>query len=352
MSLIEAKKLVKEGDEALKTGLFKWNKDFASAAINYEEAAKLYRTAKEWDTAIKIYTKCIDVNEKMNDPWAMARDYEAIVTIHVDRTDGAKIAPDALTGLTIKAGTHFRMANSHSTYINLVKKVCKKFEDQDNLVDAMNLYKTLLNELEDDEQHHIRSEIVTAYGSLLIKAQKYRDCLDIFEREFNFKKGYTSKSGAKANLDTLALTIIALNIIIGDLDRAEKRLQDFIVEITDFIKRPELDVSEKMIEAYTSGNQPEFDKNAQRSVINNIFPLNIIKELRSVKVKARVGKKKVIEIDDIPVYKNPQNLSELFPSIVNQGGEKSENQGSQPTTNENTQVTEDQRQKALDDFLC
>jgi tetratricopeptide (TPR) repeat protein len=341
----EAKKLVKEGDEALKTGVFKWNKDWASAAINYEEAAKIYRSSKDWDNALKIFTKCIDVNEKMNDPWAVARDFEAIVTIHLERTDGVKIAPDTLSSQTIKAGSYFRMANSHQNYVALVKKVCKQFEDQNNLIEAMNLYKNLLNELEDDEQHHIRGEIVTSYGSLLVKAQKYRDCLDIFEREYTFKSNFTSKNGSKANLDTLALTIVSLNLIVGDVDKAEKRLQDFVVEITDFIKRPELDVSEKMIEAYTSGNQGEFDKNSQRSVVNNIYPLNIIKELRAVKVKARVGKKKVIEIDDaIPINRNIPNSDNEYPNYANAG----ENQG--PT--ETTEITEEQRRKALDDFLC
>ena len=93
---IEAEQYVKKGNEAyiiinvlvqiiwhrLKTGLLKWNKDYASAAMNFDEAgrvillyqssrilyiAKLYRLSKDFVNARKIYEKLIAVNEKLNE---------------------------------------------------------------------------------------------------------------------------------------------------------------------------------------------------------------------------------------------------------------------------------------------
>jgi len=43
--------------------------------------------------------------------------------------------------------------------------------------------------------------------------------------------------------------------------------------IRDFIKSPEFDVSEKMIEASIDGNQEKFDNAAQRMIVNNIYPM-------------------------------------------------------------------------------
>jgi len=359
--LSEAKKYLKEGDEALKTGVFKWSKDYASAAINYDEAAKIYKSAKQYDQAQAVYEKLVLVNEKMNDPWAVARNYETMVTINLDRNDGSQIPASRLIEWTAKAGTYFRLANSPNSYVTLVKKVAKFLDERSDLVEALNLYKNLLNDLQDDEQHHLHTEIVSAYASVLMKIQRYPECVDLFEREYTFKKGIVTKSGSRQNLDTLALTLTSLNLVMGDIDRAEKRLQEFALDIKDFIRTPEFDVSDKMIEAYNDGNQAAFDKIAQRGVLNSVFPLNILKELRKVKVKANVAKKKVMDIMDLnndyqaPVIKsndyqapaiqntgNLGNFGNLFPEEQTEAN----NNVSQPA------VTEEQRQKALDDMLC
>lgn len=103
-------------------------------------------------------------------------------------------------------------------------------DDRGDLAEALNLYRGLLNDLQDDEQHHLHSEIVIAYASVLMKVQRYPETVELFEREYTYKKGVVTKSGAKQNLDTLALTIISLNLILGDVEKAEKRLQELAIE--------------------------------------------------------------------------------------------------------------------------
>jgi len=186
--ILEAKKLVKEGDEALKTGVFKWNKDYATAAISYDEAAKLYRAAKEYDTAIKIYEKCAHVNGKINDNWGIARNYEAIVTMCIERTDGVKTPPEALENYASKVKAYCRMENSIQTYINLVKKLSKYLEENELIVEASNIYKELLNDLEEDGQHHVKGEVVTSYATLLVKQKKIRRMYYSFRKRTCYKK--------------------------------------------------------------------------------------------------------------------------------------------------------------------
>ena len=72
-------KLIKKGDKALKTGLLKWSKDYVSASMYYSEAAKAFKLQKKFKQAIETYQKLIPVNEKMNDNWGVAKNYENII---------------------------------------------------------------------------------------------------------------------------------------------------------------------------------------------------------------------------------------------------------------------------------
>ena len=55
-------KLVKEAQKALKTGFFKWNKDYVKAAMYYDEAAKKYMAQKNYEKAIWVYEQLIPVS--------------------------------------------------------------------------------------------------------------------------------------------------------------------------------------------------------------------------------------------------------------------------------------------------
>ena len=54
--------LVLKAKNALKTGLFKWNKDYVKAAMYYDEAAKKYMAQKNYKRAIYVYEQLIPVN--------------------------------------------------------------------------------------------------------------------------------------------------------------------------------------------------------------------------------------------------------------------------------------------------
>ena len=51
----------------LKTGLFKWNKDYNGAVGYFDDAAKFYKGAKMWDMAIKVFEETAVCNEKINE---------------------------------------------------------------------------------------------------------------------------------------------------------------------------------------------------------------------------------------------------------------------------------------------
>lgn len=42
------------------------------------------------------------------------------------------------------------------------------------------------------------------------------------------------------------------------------------------MKSAELEVAEKLVQAYIEGNQEAYNKQAQRVIVNNIFPVNVL----------------------------------------------------------------------------
>ena len=82
----------------MKTGLFNWNKDYASAAFHFDEAVKSYRADKQFDKAIITLNKNVEVNEKLHEflntlnllfkllfsNWACARNLETIFLIYME----------------------------------------------------------------------------------------------------------------------------------------------------------------------------------------------------------------------------------------------------------------------------
>ena len=57
----------KKGLKCIKTGLFKWKPDFASAAIHFEAAVKAYEQSRDVEGAINAYEQLGSANEQMNE---------------------------------------------------------------------------------------------------------------------------------------------------------------------------------------------------------------------------------------------------------------------------------------------
>ena len=60
-----AAKCVKQAEYALKTGVFKWSKDYDEAASKYEQAAKLYKENQSDEQAAMAYTEAAKCYEQM-----------------------------------------------------------------------------------------------------------------------------------------------------------------------------------------------------------------------------------------------------------------------------------------------
>lgn len=66
-ALKKAEEHIKNARAELKTGLFKWSANYASAAIQYEKAAKLLQKGGYKQKAIETYLSYSECSEKAND---------------------------------------------------------------------------------------------------------------------------------------------------------------------------------------------------------------------------------------------------------------------------------------------
>ena len=62
--LVEAERLVAEGERYLKTHIFKWRSDYDSAAPCFEKAAITYKNFKQPEKALKLYLKVAECHYK------------------------------------------------------------------------------------------------------------------------------------------------------------------------------------------------------------------------------------------------------------------------------------------------
>eukprot|EP00331_Platyophrya_macrostoma_P014122 CAMPEP_0176433428 /NCGR_PEP_ID=MMETSP0127-20121128/16017_1 /TAXON_ID=938130 /ORGANISM="Platyophrya macrostoma, Strain WH" /LENGTH=240 /DNA_ID=CAMNT_0017815855 /DNA_START=6 /DNA_END=724 /DNA_ORIENTATION=- len=236
--IFNAEKKYKEGLEALKTGLFKWNKDYASAAMAFDDAVKLYKLAKDSQGAVKTYYKLIECNDKLNDHWSLAKNHENIILLAMEDPT-LKISDKQILDLTEKAALYFKGANSSNNYFLLAQKVCKYFEKKGDFENAIALYEQAFIEMEDEKAAYMRMDMVNTYLSALITVGRYGDAAEFLGKEINARKADASHKGTN---HLLCMTVIVLHLLNGDSRTAETKLHNYATDIHGFVHSRELEV--------------------------------------------------------------------------------------------------------------
>lgn len=72
--------------------MFRWTKDYNLAAGYFEDAAKLYKASKMWEKEISALKYAIECNVNLHDNWAVARNYEGIISSWIDNNPELSVA--------------------------------------------------------------------------------------------------------------------------------------------------------------------------------------------------------------------------------------------------------------------
>lgn len=109
--------LEKKGDKCLKTGMLKWSKDLAGAASCYDDAVDKFILLSEYLKAISVLKKVKEVNNEMNDHWAMARNYEKILEC-MRRLKNSQLEEHAI--VIKNSFLKYQLADSLSSFVRTV----------------------------------------------------------------------------------------------------------------------------------------------------------------------------------------------------------------------------------------
>ncbi|CAD8079593.1 unnamed protein product [Paramecium primaurelia] len=274
----EADKMFKKGKDALTTGVFQWKKDYNLGAMQFEEAAKLYKECKNFKKEKEALKFAIECNEKLNDTWAVGRNYEALLNSLIDNSsDDYK----ELVEWTQKAGVYFKVSDSGMKSLQVLNKVAKYLNKRQQFELSEKIILEALTEAEELQAPSTRTDIICSYVEILIETQQYHKVADLYMKEITkFREEHM-----KYPLSQYALIIIVMYILQDEIIRANQELEQLIIQVYNFHKSSEFRAVDQMLNSYEKGDQNQFNDAVMKACVTSIYPPNIVRALRKVKVR-------------------------------------------------------------------
>ncbi|CAD8120666.1 unnamed protein product [Paramecium sonneborni] len=274
----EGDKKFKKGKDALTTGVFQWKKDYNLGAMQFEEAAKLYKECKNSKKEKDALKFAIECNENLNDTWAVGRNYEALLNSLIDnQSEDYK----ELVEWTQKAGMYFKVSDSGMKQLQVLNKVAKYLNKKQQYEMAEKVILEALTEAEDQQAPSTRTDIICSYVEILIETKQYHKVADLYMKEITkFREEHM-----KYPLNQYALIIIVMYILQDEIIRANQELEQLIIVVYNFHKSSEFKAVDQMLNSYEKGDQDQFNDAIMKTCVTSIYPPNIVRALRKVKVR-------------------------------------------------------------------
>lgn len=247
--LVEANKLIEEGEKYLKTGLFKWRADYDSAAPCFEKAAVAFKNAKDYEKACGLYLKGANCHYRNGSRFHAGKDYEEAGMVCKELKKFDKFAEhfDHASNLYLEDGT------PETSALCLIRagKTLEHIEPSwavELFNKAANIY---LNE--NDGRQRSAAEVVGRVSRLLVKMQKYEEAVKSIDRERSlYGQVEGGDHGASGRL-VCAQVLVLLQI--GDQVRAETAIADGTENISGFSVSEEYNALRQLINAFDERNQ-------------------------------------------------------------------------------------------------
>jgi tetratricopeptide (TPR) repeat protein len=138
---------------------------------HFEDAAKLYKLCKAYEKQINCLKLAVECNEKLNDNWAVARNYEAIIQSWIENNPELNV--QELIDITRRSGIYFKAADSAHNTLNLYVKVAKYLMQKKNNKEAEELIIEALQEAEEQQVPSTRIDILNQYVEILMQTSRY-----------------------------------------------------------------------------------------------------------------------------------------------------------------------------------
>jgi hypothetical protein len=286
--------LIKKGKNALKKGLFKWSKDYVSAAINFDQASSNLKNKKLFKEAIEVYKMLIPVNEKMNDNWAVAKNYENIIICLFEK-DKENISLDELFEYSEKAIDNFVIENSQNTLYMTLEKIATELAKLDKADKALEIHEKIHLYSIKFEEKVFRKDYMLHYLRLLIEENKFSKCVEVLSREIHFIREIDQSNLSSANLFILDLMLVYL--ITHNPQEIENARE--LTDSSEFRKSREREIFDNFYDLYLEGDQQGWEAYLNSSKLYCIMPNNLIKSLKKISVKKYKEEKDKKELEEL-----------------------------------------------------
>ena len=266
----------KKATKCLKTGLFKWKADHASAAIHFENAAKAYEQQGNLEGALRAYQELSKVNEQLSDVWASARNYESITLIYL-RTDRPKEA----VGSAEKAVEQFRVNGSGDKALRFLTNLGSELANKQLVELASVVYAQALKLIPEEELYMQARDLVSPYAGLLLENSLYSDAMVVYEKELGFAQALQREH----HVNKAAMCIVAVSLLSVP-SQAQRKCEELCASVPSFITSTEYQVISDLLDAYSNASQEDFEKAARRGVWNNLEP-QLTRLVRNLKLPSQ-----------------------------------------------------------------
>ncbi|PRQ29868.1 putative NSF attachment protein [Rosa chinensis] len=252
-------KLMAKADKLTKLGFTRWNADWKSATLLYEQAANGFRIAKDYEKAKDALEKASKGQELISSPWDAAKHMESAAALAKELGKWNEVAD-----FYRRASELYTVCGRAQPASDALAKGARTLEDPVP-EEAIQLYIEACTILEDDGKEQMAFDLYRDVTSVYIKLQKYTDAA-----AFLLRWGLAAdKCNATHSQCKAYLSAILIYLYIHDVKQAEKCYND-CSQVDAFLGNDHGRCASKLLSAYTEGDIEEIKRLAQSSAVSHL----------------------------------------------------------------------------------
>ncbi|KAJ6802106.1 gamma-soluble NSF attachment protein [Iris pallida] len=252
-------KLMIKADKLTKLSFTRWNADWKTATVLYEQAAINYRAIRDNEKAKTAFEKASKGQEMISSPWDAAKHMESAGALAKELGRWAEVSDHFR-----KASELYNECGRSQPASDALAKGARALEDADP-EEAVRLYTEACLILEEDGKDQMAFDLYRAGTSIYIKLEKYVDAAT-----FMLRLGLAADKCNAVNSQCKAyLSAIIIYLYAHDFNQAQKCYND-CSQIAVFLNSDQSRCASKLLSAYEEGDAEEIKRVAKSSTISNL----------------------------------------------------------------------------------
>lgn len=282
-----------KADKLTKLSFTRWNADWKTATVLYEQAAIGYRMRKDDEKAKEAFEKASKGQEMISSPWDAAKHMESAGALAKELGRWNEVSDHYR-----KASELYNECGRSQPASDSLAKGARALEDAAP-EEAIQMYTDACVLLEDDGKEQMAFDLYRAATNIFLKLEKYADAA-----AFLLRWGLAADKCNAVNSQCKAyLSAIIVYLYAHDLKQAQKCYND-CSQIGAFVNSDQYRSASKFLSAYQEGDAEEIKRIAQSSTISNLDHMIIriarklpTGDLEQLKLEADNGEEQLDEDD-------------------------------------------------------